>query len=96
MATARLLVRKKQTQRHSQREQEREYTATCLLGTRQSVTGQPHMGQWLAVKKAFMWEDALDPGPEAKTTLGIIGLQSVRKILITTWWRWVTTKSQSH
>jgi hypothetical protein len=32
LATARLLLQKGQSQRDSQREQEGEYTATCLLG----------------------------------------------------------------
>lgn len=36
------------------------------------MTGQPHMGQWLAVKGAFIWE--IDKAPEAKTTLGHLGL----------------------
>ena len=54
------------------------------------------MEQQLAVKGDFIWEKALDQGPEAKTTLGILGLQAVRRILIMTWWRWVTTKSQRH
>ena len=46
----------------------------ACLGVRQPMTGQPHMGQWLTLKEAFIWENAFDQLPEAKTTLGSLGL----------------------
>ena len=45
-------------------------------------TGQPHMGQGLAVQGDFIWEDALAQGPEAKITLGTLGPQAVERILL--------------